>query len=88
LAFALIRLLSDADTSDSGKAIALRLARDGYDLCINDVEANKQGIDDVVNQVKSAGVNAVGAVGDVSDLSQVESVIQKSVKELGPLNTM
>jgi hypothetical protein len=42
----------------------------------------------VVNQVKSAGVNAVGAVGDVSDLAQVESVIQKSVKELGPLNTM
>jgi len=37
-----------------GKAIALRLARDGYDLCINDVEANKQGIDDVVNQVKSS----------------------------------
>ncbi|KAG9890176.1 3-oxoacyl-reductase, partial [Aureobasidium melanogenum] len=71
-----------------GKAIALRLAQDGYDLCINDVEANKQGIDDVVNQVKAAGVNAVGAIGDVSDLSQVESVIQTSVKELGPLNTM
>ncbi|CAD0092526.1 unnamed protein product, partial [Aureobasidium mustum] len=71
-----------------GKAIALRLAQDGYDLCINDVEANKQGIDDVVNQVKAAGVNAVGAVGDVSVLSQVESVIQTSVKELGPLNTM
>jgi NAD(P)-dependent dehydrogenase (short-subunit alcohol dehydrogenase family) len=88
LTFIPILLLSDADTSGSGKAIALRLARDGYDVCINDVEANKQGIDDVVNQVKSAGVNAVGAVGDVSDLSQVESVIQTSVKELGPLNTM
>ncbi|KAG9522024.1 3-oxoacyl-reductase, partial [Aureobasidium melanogenum] len=71
-----------------GMAIALRLAQDGYDLCINDVEANKQGIDHVVNQVKAAGVNAVGAVGDVSDLSQVESVIQTSIKELGPLNTM
>ncbi|THY60323.1 hypothetical protein D6C99_01629 [Aureobasidium pullulans] len=81
-------LLPNTDTQDSGKAIALRLAQDGYNLCINDVEANRQGIDEVVSQVKSAGVNAVGAVGDVSDLSQVEAVIQKCVKELGPLNTM
>ena len=24
----------------SGKAIALRLARDGFDVCVNDLEAN------------------------------------------------
>ena len=31
----------------SGKAIALRLANDGYNICVNDVEANKAGVDDV-----------------------------------------
>lgn len=31
----------------SGKAIAIRLAEDGFDVCINDVEANSKGIDEV-----------------------------------------
>lgn len=30
-----------------GKAIALRLAKDGYDVCVNDVEANKAGVEEV-----------------------------------------
>jgi len=34
-------------TACSGKAIALRLASDGYDVCINDVPANQAGIDEV-----------------------------------------
>lgn len=31
----------------SGKAIALRLAHDGFDLCINDLEGNFSMIEDV-----------------------------------------
>ena len=31
----------------SGKAIAIRLAEDGFDVCINDVPANQAGIDEV-----------------------------------------
>ncbi len=31
----------------SGKAIAIRLAEDGFDVCINDVAANKAGIEEV-----------------------------------------
>jgi len=34
-------------TSSSGKAIAIRMAEDGYDVCINDVAANQAGIDEV-----------------------------------------
>lgn len=30
-----------------GKAIALRLARDGFDLCINDLENNSNMVEDV-----------------------------------------
>lgn len=32
-----------------GKAIALRLAQDGYDVCVNDIEANKAGVEEVPN---------------------------------------
>ncbi|GAB7359041.1 hypothetical protein MBLNU230_g5113t1 [Neophaeotheca triangularis] len=71
-----------------GKAIALRLARDGYDVCINDVEANKSGVDEVVKEIKSHGRNSCAAIADVSNLQQVQQMVQTSVDELGPLNTM
>ncbi|KAK4968698.1 hypothetical protein LTR28_001758 [Elasticomyces elasticus] len=74
--------------ASGGKAIALRLAKDGYDVCITDVEANKPGIDEVVSQIKGMGRNACSAVADVSDLQQVEQMVETSCKELGPLNTM
>ncbi|KAK0122232.1 hypothetical protein ONS95_010485 [Cadophora gregata] len=31
-----------------GKAIAIRLAEDGFDVCINDIAANKAGIEEVL----------------------------------------
>lgn len=71
-----------------GKALALRLADDGYDICINDVSANKPGIDDVVSQIQAKGVKATGFVADVSKLSEVNDLVQHSVKELGSLDTM
>ena len=30
-----------------GKAIAIRLAEDGFDVCINDIQTNSQAIDEV-----------------------------------------
>jgi NAD(P)-dependent dehydrogenase (short-subunit alcohol dehydrogenase family) len=30
-----------------GKAIALRLAADGYDVCVNDIPVNKAGAEEV-----------------------------------------
>lgn len=30
-----------------GKAIAIRLAEDGFDVCINDIAANEVGIEEV-----------------------------------------
>lgn len=71
-----------------GKAIALRLASDGYNVCINDIEANSQACDEVVKEIKTMGRKACTAVADVSKRREVKDMIQKSVKELGPLHTM
>lgn len=72
-----------------GRAIATRLAADGYDVCVNDVPANQGGIDEVVSLCKQVGgAKAVGFAADVTDYAQVEQLVQASVKELGPLNTM
>ncbi|CBX99310.1 hypothetical protein IAQ61_000556 [Plenodomus lingam] len=71
-----------------GKAIALRLAHDGYDVCINDVEANKSGADEVVKQIQSLGRKSIAYTADVSNLQEVQGLVQASVSELGPLSTM
>ncbi|KAL1585424.1 hypothetical protein WHR41_05639 [Cladosporium halotolerans] len=71
-----------------GKSIALRLAQDGYDVCINDIPANKQGAEEVAHEISQIGRKSTVALGDVSVLSEVESVVRSSVDALGPLNTM
>jgi NAD(P)-dependent dehydrogenase (short-subunit alcohol dehydrogenase family) len=73
---------------DSGKAIALRLANDGYDVCINDVAANRSGCDEVVKEIKGLGRNAFAFTADVSNLKEVQDLVKASASELGPLNTM
>lgn len=74
--------------SNSGKAIALRLANDGYDVCINDIVGNKYEAEEVAKQVQNIGRKSFVYTADVSNLSEVQSLVQASVSELGPLNTM
>ncbi|KAE9582576.1 Diacetyl reductase [Colletotrichum fructicola] len=71
-----------------GKAIALRIARDGYDVCINDIAANQAGSEEVANEIRGLGRKSVVASADVRSLSEVQGMVQTAVKELGPLNTM
>ncbi|KAF5374572.1 hypothetical protein D9757_010180 [Collybiopsis confluens] len=71
-----------------GKAIALRLARDGFDVCVNDLENNSSSVESVVNEIKSLGRNAVPVYADVSKYSYVESMVETSVNALGPLDVI
>ncbi|KAM5349805.1 hypothetical protein ACJ41O_006310 [Fusarium nematophilum] len=71
-----------------GKSIAIRLAQDGYDVCINDIQANKSLIDETVSEIQKLGRKAYGHVADISVPSEVQKLVEASVKELGPLSTM
>ncbi|KAI1291458.1 hypothetical protein F5Y03DRAFT_33154 [Xylaria venustula] len=71
-----------------GKAIALRLAADGYNVCINDLGTNRAGCDEVAKEIRNMGRKACVAVADVTKREEVKDMIKTSVRELGPLNTM
>ncbi|KAK6843201.1 3-oxoacyl-reductase [Apiospora arundinis] len=71
-----------------GKAIALRLAADGYDVCINDIAANRQNCEEVAKEIQGMGRRSCVAIADVSKREEVVQLVQTSVKELGPLKTM
>ncbi|KAK7951149.1 L-2-3-butanediol dehydrogenase [Apiospora aurea] len=71
-----------------GKAIALRLAADGYDVCVNDVGANRESCEAVAKEIQGMGRRSCVAIADVSKRDEVVQLVQTSVKELGPLKTM
>ncbi|KAJ3789545.1 3-oxoacyl-reductase [Lentinula aff. detonsa] len=71
-----------------GKAIALRLAQDGFDICVNDLEMNSGMVTNVVEDIKALGRKAVPAYGDVSKLPQVEAMVDTSVNQLGTLDVI
>lgn len=62
-----------------GRAIALRLAKDGMNIAINyrsnDVEAK-----DLVEEIKKLGVNAIAIKADISDFTQTEILIGDTLK--------
>jgi acetoin reductase-like protein len=71
-----------------GKAIAIRLAEDGFSVCINDIATNSKLVDSVVSEIWALGHNAYGHIADVSKPSEVESLVSTCVEKLGPLTVM
>lgn len=71
-----------------GEAIAIRLAEDGFSVCINDIAANSKLVDSVVSTIWALGRNAYGHIADVSKLSEVENMVSTCVEKLGPLTVM
>lgn len=64
-----------------GRAIALRLAKDGADIALVDVKADK--IADVAAEIIALGRKATAVVADISDRSQVYTAVDHAEKELG-----
>jgi NAD(P)-dependent dehydrogenase (short-subunit alcohol dehydrogenase family) len=72
--------------SGIGKAIALRLARDGADVAILDVDL--AGADQVAKQLAAAGRRAVAAQADVASGPSVAAALERVRRELGPLHIL
>lgn len=64
-----------------GAAIALRLAKDGFDIALNDISEKSFENNDIMEQIRANGVRCEKFIADVSNSSQVEIVV-KSIKEL------
>lgn len=69
-----------------GKAIAVRLAQEGAEVAIADV--NIDLAQSVLAEMKSRGTAAVAFQADVSDSSQVEELIKKTVKRFSTLDIL
>ncbi len=69
-----------------GKAIALTLAQDGFDVAVNDVEDSDE-LHSVVAQIKTLGRNSVHVVGDISKIETHHTMLAQAEK-IGHLTTL
>lgn len=71
-----------------GKGIALRLAADGLDVAVNDIEANSDQLAAVADEIAALGRRSTTVVADVSDPAAVEAMVRGTAAELGQLDVM
>lgn len=70
-----------------GRAIALRLASDGFDVAVNDVEGSG-ALQQVAEEIQALGVNSVAITADISIEHQVERLVHDVVQKLGSLDAV
>ena len=69
-----------------GRGIALRLARDGHAVAVNDV--NKAGAEAVAAEITEAGGRAIAVPADVTDRDAVFAMVDRVATELGSVDVM
>jgi len=70
-----------------GAATALRLASEGYDICVNFLK-NDHAASEVVDKIKLQGHKAIAVKADVSKENDVTYLFDVIDKELGELRTL
>ncbi|KAJ7090808.1 hypothetical protein B0H15DRAFT_948579 [Mycena belliarum] len=71
-----------------GKAIALRLADDGFDVAVNDIAGNAESLSKVVDEISAKGRTSTAHVADVSVEGQVKAMIDEVARVHGGLDVM
>ena len=71
-----------------GKAIALRLAADGFDIAVNDIPAGKEKLDALSREIVEKGGKTCILLGDVSVERDVEDMINAVVEQMGRLDVV
>lgn len=69
-----------------GKAIALRLAKDGFAVAVADYNATTAK--EVADEINRSGGQALGVTVDVSDRDQVFAAVEKARQNLGDFNVI
>lgn len=72
-----------------GRSIALRLAKDGLNVVVNDLEAKSSELASVVKEIEALGAGKVTFVlGDVTAEETSPALVKKCVDEFGSLDVV
>jgi len=73
---------------DLGSTISLRLAKDGFDLALNDLPSRKGDLQNLEADIKKLGRRVFIAIADITVESEVEAIVDATVDELGSFDVM
>jgi len=71
-----------------GRAVALKLAGMGMEIALNDIEAGREELEVVAEEVRALGRRACLVPADVTDSAQVEAMVKRTVEELGRVEVL
>ena len=71
-----------------GAAIALRLAKDGYNIALNDISEAMFEDNDIMDKIKAEGVECEKFICDVSSYAQVEETVKAVKARFGTIDVL
>ncbi|PBK89069.1 NAD(P)-binding protein [Armillaria gallica] len=71
-----------------GRAIALRLANDGFNLVLNDIASQKENLEILCSEIEGLGRKVLIYIADVSKEDEVKAMVDETVEVLGRLDVM
>jgi len=72
-----------------GRSIALRLAKDGLSVAVNDVQSKRKQLEEVVSEIRRGdGRQAIAVTADISREDEVQAMTASVVEQLGGLDVM
>src|SRR5690554_2436362 len=66
-----------------GREIALRLAQDGFDVAVGDLDFQKEKGESVVAEIEALGRKAIFVTADVSKRDEVVAAVDAATDQLG-----
>src|SRR5690242_3616933 len=70
-----------------GRAIALRLAREGYAVTVN-YHSNRQAADEVVREIEQTGGKAIAIQADVAAAADRQRLVDETLARFGRLDCL
>ena len=70
-----------------GRGIALQLAREGWDVCVNYIQV-QEAAEDVAAQIRAMGRRAIAVRADVADSAAVNAMVHTAEEQLGPVSLL
>lgn len=71
-----------------GRAIALKLAVDGFDVALNDIFTNKAQLSQLADEIRAKGQRALEVIADVSIENEVKDMVERTARELGGVDVV
>jgi 3-oxoacyl-[acyl-carrier protein] reductase len=71
-----------------GRAIAIGMAKRGFDVAINDIERQKDALQEVAQEIEATGRRALIVYADVSSKADVEAMVKKTADAFGRIDAI